>query len=142
MRLIGQGAPEFDLQKIDGTPFRLKDMRGKILILDFWATWCGPCIRSIPTLIDVSKEYKDAGVELVLVNLEEPEKRVRPFLERFKTIPTVVLDTDGSVSKQYAVSAIPHTVLIDRDGGIVDVFIGASEENELALRKKIEELNK
>lgn len=142
MRLIGQGAPEFDLQKIDGTPFRLKDMRGKILILDFWATWCGPCVRSIPTLIDVSKEYKDAGVELVLVNLEEPENRVRPFLERFKTIPTVVLDTDGSVSKQYAVSAIPHTVLIDRDGGIVDIYIGASEENELALRKKIEELNK
>jgi len=142
MRLIGQGAPDFDLMKIDGTPFRLKEMQGKILILDFWATWCGPCIRSIPTLIDVSKEYKEAGVELVLVNLEEPENRVRPFLERFKTIPTVVLDTDGSVSKQYAVSAIPHTVLIDRDGGIADIFVGASEENEEALRKKIDELLK
>lgn len=142
MRLIGQGAPDFDLMKIDGTPFRLKEMRGKILILDFWATWCGPCIRSIPTLIDISKEYKEAGVELVLVNLEEPENRVRPFLERFKTIPTVVLDTDGSVSKQYAVSAIPHTVLIDRDGGIADIFVGASEENEESLRKKIDELLK
>ena len=93
-------------------------------------------------MIDVSKEYKEAGVELVLVNLEEPENRVRPFLERFKTIPTVVLDTDGSVSKQYAVSAIPHTVLIDRDGGIADIFVGASEENEEALRKKIDELLK
>jgi thiol-disulfide isomerase/thioredoxin len=142
MRMIGQGAPEFDLMRIDGTPFKLKENRGKILIVDFWATWCGPCIRSIPSLIEISKEYKEAGVELVLVNCEEPETRVRPFLERLKSIPTVVLDTDGTVSKQYNVAAIPQTVLIDRDGGIVEVFVGASDENEELLRKKIETLIK
>ena len=142
MRMIGQGAPEFDLMKIDGTPFKLKENRGKILIVDFWATWCGPCIRSIPSLIEISKEYKEAGVELVLVNCEEPETRVRPFLERLKSIPTVVLDTDGTVSKQYNVAAIPQTVLIDRDGGIVEVLVGASDENEDLLRKKIETLIK
>jgi thiol-disulfide isomerase/thioredoxin len=142
MRMIGQGAPEFDLMKIDGTPFKLKENRGKILIVDFWATWCGPCIRSIPSLIEISKEYKEAGVELVLVNCEEPETRVRPFLERLKSIPTVVLDTDGTVSKQYSVAAIPQTVLIDRDGGIVEVLVGASDENEEILRKKIETLIK
>jgi thiol-disulfide isomerase/thioredoxin len=142
MRMIGQGAPEFDLMKLDGTPYKLKENRGKIIILDFWATWCGPCIRSIPTLIEVSREYKDSGVELVLVNCEEPEARVRPFLERLKSIPTVVLDSDGSVGKQYNVAAIPQTVLIDRDGGIVEVFIGASDENEQLLRKKIDELLK
>jgi thiol-disulfide isomerase/thioredoxin len=140
MRMIGQGAPEFDLMKLDGTPFKLKENRGKIIILDFWATWCGPCIRSIPTLIEVSKEYKDSGVELVLVNCEEPETRVRPFLERLKSIPTVVLDSDGTVGKQYNVAAIPQTVLIDREGGIVEVLVGASDENEELLRKKIEEL--
>lgn len=142
MRMIGQGAPEFDLMKLDGTPFKLKENRGKILIVDFWATWCGPCIRSIPSLIEISKEFKDAGVELVLVNCEEPENRVRPFLERLKSIPTVVLDSDGTVSKQYNVAAIPQTVLIDRDGGIVEVLIGASDENEEILRKKITELIK
>lgn len=142
MRMIGQGAPEFDLMKLDGTPFRLKENRGKILIVDFWATWCGPCIRSIPSLIEISKEYKEAGVELVLVNCEEPEARVRPFLERLKSIPTVVLDTDGTVGKQYNVAAIPQTVLIDRDGGIVEVLIGASDENEELLRKKIQGLIK
>jgi len=142
MRMIGQGAPEFDLMKLDGTPFKLKENRGKILIVDFWATWCGPCIRSIPTLIEISKEYKEAGVELVLVNCEEPETRVRPFLERLKSIPTVVLDSDGTVSKQYNVAAIPQTVLIDRDGGIAEVVVGASDENEELLRKKIEELIK
>jgi thiol-disulfide isomerase/thioredoxin len=140
MRMIGQGAPEFDLMKLDGTPYKLKESRGKILIVDFWATWCGPCIRSIPSLIEISKEYKDNGVELVLVNCEEPETRVRPFLERLKSIPTVVLDSDGTVAKQYNVAAIPQTVLIDRDGGIVEVLIGASDENEELLRKKIEEL--
>lgn len=142
MRMIGQGAPEFDLMKLDGTPFKLKENRGKVLIVDFWATWCGPCIRSIPSLIEISKEYKEAGVELVLVNCEEPETRVRPFLERLKSIPTVVLDSDGTVAKQYNVAAIPQTVLIDRDGGIVEVLVGASDENEALLRKKIEELIK
>jgi thiol-disulfide isomerase/thioredoxin len=91
-------------------------------------------------LIEVSKEYKDSGVELVLVNCEEPETRVRPFLERLKSIPTVVLDSDGTVGKQYNVAAIPQTVLIDREGGIVEVLVGASDENEELLRKKIEEL--
>jgi peroxiredoxin len=61
-------------------------------------------------------------------------------LERLKSIPTVVLDSDGTVAKQYNVAAIPQTVLIDRDGGIVEVLIGASDENEELLRKKIEEL--
>ena len=142
MRMIGQGAPEFDLMKLDGTPFKLKESRGKILIVDFWATWCGPCIRSIPSLIEISKEFKEAGVELVLVNCEEPETRVRPFLERLQSIPTVVLDTEGTVAKEYNVAAIPPTVLIARDGGIDEVLVGASDENEELLRKKIQELIK
>jgi thiol-disulfide isomerase/thioredoxin len=140
MRLIGQEAPEFDLQKLDGTPGQLSDYQGKIVILDFWASWCGPCIRSMPELIALSREYHDLGVELLFVNVEESEDRIRTFLERVELNPTVVLDRDGSVSKQYAVQAIPQTVLIDREGVLVKILVGASQENEAELRKQLDEL--
>jgi len=139
-RMIGKESPDFDLLKIDGTPCQLKDYRGKVVIIDFWASWCGPCIRSMPLLLEVSREYHDLGVELILINVEESEERIRKFLERVEVTPTVAMDTDGSVSKQYAVSGIPQTVIVDRDGGIANILVGAGEESEVKLRKTLDEL--
>lgn len=139
-RMIGKESPDFDLLKIDGTPCQLKDYRGKVVIIDFWASWCGPCIRSMPMLLEVSREYHDLGVELILINVEEPEDRIRKFLERIEVTPTVAMDSDGSVSKQYAVSGIPQTVIVDRDGGIANILVGASDESENKLRKTLDEL--
>jgi thiol-disulfide isomerase/thioredoxin len=139
-RMIGKESPDFDLLKIDGTPCQLKDYRGKIVIIDFWASWCGPCVRSMPLLLELSREYHDLGVELILINVEESEERIRKFLERIEVTPTVAMDTDGSVSKQYAVSGIPQTVIVDRDGGIANILVGASEESEIKLRKTLDEL--
>lgn len=139
-RMIGKESPDFDLLKIDGTPCQLKDYRGKVVIIDFWASWCGPCVRSMPLLLELSREYHDLGVELILINVEESEERIRKFLERIEVTPTVAMDTDGSVSKQYAVSGIPQTVIVDRDGGIATILVGASEESEIKLRKTLDEL--
>jgi len=139
-RMIGKESPDFDLLKIDGTPCQLKDYRGKVVIIDFWASWCGPCVRSMPLLLELSREYHDLGVELILINVEESEDRIRKFLERIEVTPTVAMDTDGSVSKQYAVSGIPQTVIVDRDGGIANILVGASEESEIKLRKTLDEL--
>ena len=139
-RMIGKESPDFDLLKIDGTPCKLKDYRGKVVIIDFWASWCGPCVRSMPLLLELSREYHDLGVELILINVEESEERIRKFLERIEVTPTVAMDTDGSVSKQYAVSGIPQTVIVDRDGGIANILVGASEESEIKLRKTLDEL--
>jgi peroxiredoxin len=140
MRLIGKEAPDFDLRKLDGTPCQLSDFEGKILVLDFWATWCGPCIRSMPQIVQLSRQYYDAGVEVVFINLEESEERIRGFLEKMELNPTIAMDLDGSVSKQYAVQAIPQTVVIDRAGVVVKVLVGASEENERELRAFLDEL--
>ncbi|MEI8213659.1 MAG: TlpA disulfide reductase family protein [Planctomycetota bacterium] len=140
MRIIGKEAPDFDLRKLDGTPCQLSDFEGKVLVLDFWATWCGPCIRSMPQLVQLSRQYYDAGVEVVFINLEESEERIRGFLEKMELNPTIAMDLDGSVSKQYAVQAIPQTVVIDRAGTVVKVLVGASEENERELRALLDEL--
>lgn len=140
MRLVGKPAPDFDIKRLDGTPCQLSDFEGKILILDFWASWCGPCIRSMPQWIEISRQYVDAGVEVVFINLEEDEERIRRFLEKMELNPTVAMDSDGSVSKQYAVQAIPQTVIIDREGVITEILVGASEENEKTLRNTLDRL--
>jgi thiol-disulfide isomerase/thioredoxin len=139
-RLMGRAAPDFDLPKLDGTPCQLADYRGKVLIIDFWASWCGPCIQGMPRLLDLSRAYHDLGVELVLINVEESEERVRSFLEKLEIMPTVALDADGSVAKQYAARAIPQTVVIDRDGAIAKILVGASEQNETDLKQLLDQL--
>jgi thiol-disulfide isomerase/thioredoxin len=141
-RLIGKPAPDQDLLKLDGTPFRLADYRGKIVILDFWATWCGPCLQIMPRIHQISREYTDAGVEAVFVNLEESEDRVRKMLERLELVPTVALDTDGSFAKQYAVQAIPQTVVIDREGVILKAFVGGGDQTERELIGVLNDLTK
>lgn len=141
-RLLGKLAPDQDLPKLDGTPFRLSDYRGKVVILDFWASWCGPCIQSMPRIHQISREYTDAGVEAVFVNIEEPESRVRALLERLELVPTVAMDTDGAFSKQYAVQAIPQTVVIDRDGVVLKVFVGSGEETEQELIRILNDLTR
>ncbi len=139
-RLVGRTAPEFDLPRIDGTPCRLADYQGRVLVLDFWASWCGPCIQGMPRVLDISREYRDLGVELLFINLEEDEDRVREFLRKLEITPTVALDIDGSVARQYAVQAIPQTVVIDRDGTIRKVLVGASPDNEQELLRVLDEL--
>lgn len=141
-RLVGKPAPGQDLLKLDGTPFRIADYRGKVLILDFWASWCGPCIQSMPRIHQISRQFTDAGVEAVFVNIEESEDRVRTLLERLELVPTVALDTEGSFAKQYAVQAIPQTVVIDRDGTILKVFVGAGEKTHQELVQLLMELAK
>jgi thiol-disulfide isomerase/thioredoxin len=141
-RLIGKPAPDQELLKLDGTPFRMDDYRGKVLILDFWASWCGPCLKSMPRIHQIAREHTDAGVDAVFVNLEESEDRVRGLLERLEVVPQVAMDTDGSFAKQYAVQAIPQTVVIDRDGTIVRVLVGAGEQTEQELIRILSDLTK
>lgn len=141
-RMLGKLAPDQDLIKLDGTPFRLADYRGKVVILDFWASWCGPCLQSMPRIHQISREYMDAGVEAVFVNIEESEERIRALLQRLELVPTVAMDADGSFAKQYAVQAIPQTVVIDRDGVVLKIFVGAGDETELELIRLLNELTK
>src|SRR5690606_22351742 len=92
--LVGQQAPDFQLELLDGTPFRLSEHQGRVVVLDFWATWCGPCVQSMPEVERVAGEFADRGVELIAVNLEEPASQITSMLERHKLNVTVALDQD------------------------------------------------
>ena len=132
--MVGKPAPEFTLNLLDGKKFTLAENRGQIVILDFWATWCGPCIQAMPQVDRVAREFADRGVKLVAVNLQESPKDIKAMLERNKLDIAVALDIDGVVADKYAATAIPQTVIIDKAGGVARLFVGGGNDFEARLR--------
>ena len=137
--LVGKPAPDFKLDIMDGKPFKLSENKGKVIVLDFWATWCGPCLQAMPQIEKVADEFKDKGVQLIAVNLQETPKEIKAMLERHKLHPTVALDQDGVVADRYAANAIPQTVVIDKEGKITRLFIGGSAKLGDQLREALNE---
>lgn len=138
--LINNAAPDFELNKLDGAPLKLSSLKGRIVVLDFWATWCGPCVASLPKITELGQEYKGADVDVIAVNIEENAATVKSFLERIKISPLVVLDADGSVAKSYQATAIPQTVIIDREGKVKHVFVGGGGATEAKIRESLDEM--
>jgi thiol-disulfide isomerase/thioredoxin len=132
----GRVAPAFALPRVDGTPgtLALTDLRGKVVLLDFWATWCAPCLEMLPTMEQLYGEFHARGVEFVGINSDGPsstEQDVREFLRRRPISYPVVID-EGDVGGRYDVTALPHLVVLGRDGAISRVFFGLTRRAELA----------
>jgi peroxiredoxin len=122
--LVGKPAPDFELELLKGGRFQLSQRKGRVLVLDFWATWCGPCMQAMPQVERVIEEFRDRGVELVAVNLQENPEQITTTLERQKLHPSVALDRNGAVAEKYGAHAIPQTVIIDRKGTVARLFVG------------------
>ena len=120
--LIGKQAPEIQLKTLDGKSFKLADHQGKVVILDFWASWCGPCLQVMPQIDKVAQEFADQGVELFAINLEETPEKIKAAQERLKLSTTVLLDRDGRIAERYGATSIPQTVIINRDGTVSRLF--------------------
>lgn len=137
-KMIGNAAPDFELKKLDGTLLKLSDLRGRVVVLDFWATWCGPCVASLPKITDLGQEYKGANVDVIAVNIEQTSAEVRGLLDRLKISPLVVLDSDGAVARAYQAQAIPQTVIIDREGKVKQVIVGGGGTTEAKIRESLD----
>jgi thiol-disulfide isomerase/thioredoxin len=139
--LEGKPAPDFSLKTLAGDDFKLSGLKGSVVVLDFWATWCPPCRKSLPHLNKDAgdKELADKGLKVFAVNCKEPADKVKAFLEKNSYQLTVPMDGEGATMQQYLIQGIPTTLVIGRDGVIRNVFIGfGGDESEKALDAAID----
>lgn len=135
-------APDFTLQDMDGNDHALSDYRGRVVMLNFWATWCPPCRREMPSMERLHAKFKDRGLEVVAVNQWEDPDLVFEFTGRLSLAPTfaILFDRESRVAEQYGVKGLPTTYLIDRDGNIRFQAIGGREFDHPEVEALIEGL--
>ncbi|HVU88863.1 MAG TPA: DUF2092 domain-containing protein [Pirellulales bacterium] len=139
--LLGKVAPPINLDLLGGGKLDLASLKDKnIVILDFWATWCGPCKRAMPIIEKVADEYKKKGVRLYAVNLEESAEDVQHFAEQSGITATIALDSAGTAARDYQAQAIPQTVLVGKNGTVQVVHVGLLPDLENQLRKELDAL--
>lgn len=127
-------APDFVLQQLDGSTVKLSDLRGRVVVMEFWATWCGPCRYSLPSLDVIAKKYKDREVTVLLINQDETPEVVREWIGHRITAP-ILLDAGSHVARQYEVDSIPRLVVLDREGRMLYLHqgYGGGLERNLSL---------
>jgi len=139
--LLGKAAPDFELPLLEGGTLKLSGQKGKhIVILDFWATWCGPCRRALPALMAVAEKYKDKGVVFCAVNLRETPEQIKSFMRQERLSFSVGLDRRGKVGNLFQVKGIPQTVVVGKDGTVQVVHVGFLPDLETRLKQELDDL--
>ncbi|MBI4056243.1 MAG: TlpA family protein disulfide reductase [Elusimicrobia bacterium] len=135
-------APDFHLKTLSGQPFRLADLKGQVVLLDFWATWCDACTGSIPVFEKFYHRHKRGGFKVVGVNVDAVAKPVLEFVSRYRMSYPVILDPQNMVMEKYRVRALPNLFLIDRKGLVRHHWVGFDVSLETVLEDKIQKLLK
>jgi thiol-disulfide isomerase/thioredoxin len=135
-------AHRLSLESLDGKAYDLAAMKGRVVVINFWATWCPPCIEELPTMQKLWDETHSAGVEILAVNLGEPPDRIRAFLGGFE--PTlefpILLDLEGEAFQTWRVRGLPKTFVINKRGQIVYEAEGGRDMNSKHIRERLQEL--
>ena len=140
----GEKAPEFSATTLTAGKLELKEYRGKAVILDFWASWCGPCLKEMPFLIKMQHKYKDKNLKIIAVNIDNNKKNVLKFIKKLgKEVPfPIIFDKDKKLPKLYKPEAMPTTIFIDRSGIIRYRHKGFREKDIPGFVAEIEKLIK
>lgn len=123
----GVQAPTFELPTVDGKTVALAGLKGKVVFLNFWATWCPPCREEMPSMERLHQEFKDQGLAVLAVNIQESPKQVARFMKDFRLSFPALLDSDMKVTGLYQVRGLPSTYLVDRNGQVVGQAVGARD---------------
>ncbi len=139
--LVGEQAPAFSTTDLSGETIELGQFAGKdVLILDFWATWCGPCVDALPVISKVAEEFKDKSVAFYAVNVGESPDRIKEFLASENLDLPVLLDQEMTLASLYQATGIPQTVIIGKDGRVQVVHVGFGGNMEQQLTEELEEI--
>lgn len=134
------GAPDFTLPSLGGPNLRLQEQRGRVVMINFWASWCGPCRVEMPHLARLYEQYRKAGFTVLAVNIDEDPHKAASLARQLGMRFPVLLDTDKKVSRLYDLSTMPSTVLVDRDGRVRYVHRGYRDGYEDTYDQQIREL--
>lgn len=137
---VGDKAPDFTLKNQAGKNMNLTEQRGKIIVLNFWASWCGPCRTEMPVLQDFHEKYQELGVDVWGVNVEQENQAGHDFLKEVKVDFPIFFDPTNTLSASYQVEAMPTTVVIDRSGLVRYIFRGYKAGYEKKYAKAIKKL--
>jgi cytochrome c biogenesis protein CcmG/thiol:disulfide interchange protein DsbE len=128
----GEPAPEFSLALFDGSEVSLNDLRGQVVVVNFWASWCSPCREEAPALQSVWEQHEDKGIVFLGVTYKDAEAASLEFVEAYGITYANGFDAQGRISRAYGVVAVPETFIIDRDGNVAWVHIGALKADALS----------
>jgi thiol-disulfide isomerase/thioredoxin len=133
---------EINLKDVHGRMVKLSDFRGKVVFINFWATWCPPCREEMPSMERLHQRLKERDFVMVGINLQEPASLVRAFFKKFKLTFVSLLDSDGTVMTRFGIRSIPTTIILDKEGILMGAAIGArkwDDKRAIALFKLLTE---
>jgi peroxiredoxin len=133
-------APDFTLKSLQGENVRLKEYRGQVVLVNFWASWCGPCRQEMPLLDRIQKRYEPAGFTVLGVNVEGKRDKAMKIAKKVNVSFPLLIDQEQQVSEAYGVDAMPFTVLVDRDGRVAYIHRGYKPGEEAKYVDKLKEL--
>ena len=136
---FGEPAPDFALPALDGAEVRLADQQGQVVLVDFWATWCGPCKEELPHIETFHRQYGDSGLRVLALSTDMDDDAVQPFIDEHDYTFTV-LHADNAVQSDYGVSGIPVVYLVDRQGRVRWHRVGFGPGGEEEMGREIEKL--
>lgn len=135
-----QDVPDFTLKAMTGENLRLEEMRGQVVLINFWASWCGPCRQEMPVLQKIHTRYEPLGFTVLGVNVDEEPKKAERIAERMNLDFPLLLDSKQKVSESFDVNAMPFTVLVDRDGVVRYIHRGYKPGDEAHYVNKLKPL--
>ena len=131
---VGDSAPSFTVTTDSGARISPRDFGGKLLVLNFWATWCAPCVQEAPSLSEFSKQMAGSGVVVLAISVDRNEPLYQNFLKRFQIAYQTARDPGENINTKYGTYKFPETYLIDRSGKVVQKYIGLPERDGHAIR--------
>ncbi|MDA2922116.1 TlpA family protein disulfide reductase [Patescibacteria group bacterium AH-259-L07] len=142
----GKSAPDFTLEDLKGNKVSLSDFKGKVILLNFWATWCPPCRAEMPSMERLYQEFKDSSLVVVAVSWGDAKKKVKKFVQKNNLTFVMLLDPKKETKKKYPSRYIPYSIIIDQDGIVKNTILGSkewdSDETLLNLLRSLPDMKK